>query len=151
MMPSPLRPDLLKPYPRGARGHKLPEDQLVFNYRLSHARRIVENAFGILVQRWRVFDRRMYLSDTNAITVVQAAIVLHNFLTPKNTDLDQLMARLNPTGREYNNATGALRDIRNRQGLRSPTDAMEVRNWYKTYFFSPIGVVPWQLDRVNLV
>ena len=93
----------------------------------------------------------MYLSDTNAIKVVQAATVLHNFLTPKNTDLDQLMARLNPTGREYNNATGALRDIRNRQGLRSPTDAMEVRDWYKTYFFSPIGAVPWQLDRVNLV
>ena len=142
----PLQPDLLKPYPRGARGHKIPEDQLVFNYRLSRARRIIENAFGILVQHWRVFDCHMYLSDTNAIKVVQAATVLHNFLTPKNTDLDQLMARLSPTGREYNNATGALRDIRNRQGLRSPTDAMEVRNWYKTYFFSPIGAVPWQLD-----
>ena len=54
----PLRPDLLKPFPRGAQGHKIPEDQLVFNYRLSHARRIVENAFGILVQCWRVFDQK---------------------------------------------------------------------------------------------
>ena len=38
----------------------------------------------------------MYLSDTSAIKVVQAATVLHNFLTPKNTDLDQLMAGLTP-------------------------------------------------------
>ena len=113
---------------------------------MSHARRIIENAFGILVQRWRVFDSRMYLSDTNAIKIIKAATVLHNFLTQKNADADQLLARLNPAGREYNNATGALHDIRNRQGLRSPTDAMEVRDWYKTYFFSPIGAVPWQLD-----
>ena len=81
-----MRPDFLKPFPRGAHGYKLPEDQLVFNYRLSHARCIVENAFCILVQRWRVFDRRMHLSDHNAIKVIQAATVLHNYLTPKNTD-----------------------------------------------------------------
>ena len=45
----PLRPDLMKPFPRGMRGNKLPEDQLVFNYRLSRAHRISENVFGILV------------------------------------------------------------------------------------------------------
>ena len=33
----PLRPDMIKPYPRGQRGTKIPEDQLVFNYRLSRA------------------------------------------------------------------------------------------------------------------
>ena len=36
----PLRPDMMKPYPTGLRGNKLPEDQLVFNYRLSRACRI---------------------------------------------------------------------------------------------------------------
>ena len=53
----PLKPDMMKPYQRGERGNKLLEDKLIFNYRLSHARRISENAFRILVQRWRVFDR----------------------------------------------------------------------------------------------
>ena len=147
----PLRPDLLKPFPRGAKGQKLPEDQLVFNYRLSRARCIVENAFDILVQHWRVFDRRMYLSTHNATLVIQAATVLHNFLTPRNPDANNIMTRLNPNGTEYNPETGALRNLRPRQGLRSPTDAMEVRNWYKTYFMNPIGAVHWQLDRVNTV
>ena len=147
----PLRVDLLKPFPRGAQGHKLAEDQLVFNYRLSRARRIVENAFGILVQRWRVFDRRMYLSTPNATLVIQAATVLHNYLTPRNPDANNIINRLNPNGAEYNPETGALRNLRPRQGLRSPTDAMEVRNWYKAYFFNPIGAVHWQLDRVNTV
>ena len=147
----PLRPDLLKPFPRGNKGYKIPEDQLIFNYRLSRARCIVENAFSILVQRWRVFDRRMYLSTHNATLVIQAATVLHNFLTPRNPDTNSIMNRLNPTGSEYNPETGALRNSHPRQGLRSPTDAMEVRNWYKAYFNNPIGAVPWQLDRVNTV
>ena len=137
----PLRPDLLKPFPRGAQGHKIPEDPLVFNYRLSRARCIVENAFGILVQCWRVFDRRMYLSTHNATLIIQAATVLHNFLTPRNPDANNIITRLSPHGTEYNPETGALRNLRPRQGLRSPTDAMEVRNWYKTYFMNPIGAV----------
>ena len=62
----PLSVDLMRPYPRGQRGTKLAEDKLVFSYRLSRARRIVEYAFGILVQRFRVFDCRIYLSDENA-------------------------------------------------------------------------------------
>ena len=46
----PLRCDLKRPFPRGTAC--LSQDELVFNYRLSRARRIVENAFGILVQCW---------------------------------------------------------------------------------------------------
>ena len=62
----PLRPDLLKPFPGLAQGYKIPENELIFNYHLSCARHIVENAFGILVQCWRVFGRRMYPSTSNA-------------------------------------------------------------------------------------
>lgn len=44
----PLRLNLLRPY---ARKHLLGIAQQVFNYRLSRARRVIENAFGILVTR----------------------------------------------------------------------------------------------------
>lgn len=49
----PLKTYLLRPYP----GSKMNGDiqKQVFNYRLSRARRVSENAFGILVQKFRSF------------------------------------------------------------------------------------------------
>ncbi|KAJ8929905.1 hypothetical protein NQ314_017370 [Rhamnusium bicolor] len=54
----PLRTNLLKPY---SRIRTLSQKKKIFNYRLSRARRIVENAFGILISRFRIFKRPIYL------------------------------------------------------------------------------------------
>ena len=45
----PLRDDLMKPFPF----RNMSKEQKVYNYRLSRARRVAENAFGILCSRFR--------------------------------------------------------------------------------------------------
>ena len=71
----PLKDWLMRPYP-GKGG--LTEAQSVFNYCLSRARRVIENSFGILVARWRIFRGFMRASPENVKMYVLAALSLHN-------------------------------------------------------------------------
>ena len=76
----PLKTTLMKPYPQ--RGPT--DSQVIFNYRLSRARRVVENAFGILVNRFCVLSHCMNLEPHNAAIVTESCIALHNFLRTEN-------------------------------------------------------------------
>ena len=72
----PLLPWLMKPYPEN--GATTPQ-QHHFNYRLSRARMVIENAFGRLKGRWRCLLKRMdYYELEHAINVIASCIVLHN-------------------------------------------------------------------------
>ena len=80
----PIKVGLIKPYP----GRFLPRDNQIFNYRLCRARRVIENAFGILAVRWQVFYRMLNCDLDLAQLVVQAAVVLHNLLqTPQQQQI----------------------------------------------------------------
>ena len=96
----PLQLDLMRPFPRGPGGTRMSRDQRIFNYRLSRARRIVENAFGILAQRFRFLNRRIALAPQNIDKVVKVACVLHNWLCDTRHVL-VLYAILNPDGEPY--------------------------------------------------
>lgn len=52
----------------------------IFNYRLSRARRVVENAFGILSSVYRVLRKPLLLEPEKATKVVLATISLYNYL-----------------------------------------------------------------------
>ena len=57
-----LKPYMMKPYPQKS----LDATKRIFNYRLSRARRISENFFGILVNRFRIFIRPLNLGQVMA-------------------------------------------------------------------------------------
>ncbi|KAG8173304.1 hypothetical protein JTE90_016299 [Oedothorax gibbosus] len=72
----PLQRHLMHPFP----GTQLDDIKRIFNYRLSRARRIVENAFGILSARFRVYRRPFECKLETVDKVVKATVMLHNYL-----------------------------------------------------------------------
>lgn len=61
----------------------LAPDEIAFNYRLSRARRCIENAFGILTAKWRCIRRCLECDSEKARTIVTTCVVLHNLLLKK--------------------------------------------------------------------
>lgn len=57
-----------------------------FNHRHSSLRIAIEQAFGILVSRFRVLSTAMNIDVGKAEAVVEACITLHNFLLSKNIE-----------------------------------------------------------------
>uniref|UniRef100_A0A6P7H0I9 Uncharacterized protein LOC114345333 n=1 Tax=Diabrotica virgifera virgifera TaxID=50390 RepID=A0A6P7H0I9_DIAVI len=49
-------------------------------YRLSRARRISENAFGILVERFRIFEKPIPVKVETTEWIIKATCALHNWL-----------------------------------------------------------------------
>ncbi|KAB0803091.1 hypothetical protein PPYR_00061 [Photinus pyralis] len=74
----PLKKYLLRPYSKSHLQEN--EAHKIYNYRLSRARRVVENAFGILVARWRVFRRHLEVQPELVDKIVLACCCLHNML-----------------------------------------------------------------------
>ncbi|WAR29137.1 hypothetical protein MAR_002705, partial [Mya arenaria] len=86
----PLRQYMLKPYPH----RHLARDERFFNYRCSRARHVVENAFGILANRFRRLLTTLEMRPSTVTKTVMACMTLHNLMRTRypniqNADLDR--------------------------------------------------------------
>ena len=71
-----LKTWLMKPYGR----RMLTREERIANYRIPRGRRVIENAFGILVSRVRVMMTTIELPPETVRDVVLTCVVLHNIL-----------------------------------------------------------------------
>lgn len=124
----------------------------IFNYRLSRARRIVENTFGILSAVFRVLRKPINLDANKATLVTLCCVYLHNYLrknresramySPPGTFDSENVERgtvEHGTWREHPSLTSLRRN-----GTRPTEDAKLVRNEFAEYFVSGEGQVEWQ-------
>ncbi|XP_062239062.1 uncharacterized protein LOC133948982 [Platichthys flesus] len=144
----PLRNDLMKPYP----AQQVDHSHRVLNIRLTRARRVAENAFGILVNRLRVLRSTICLEPEKVVKITLASLCIHNFLCGRRSEAyappgfadwqttDQVIV----DGAWRNHGTGNLQPVDNRLPCDPTVTAEQQRNLLSDYFVSPAGFVPWQ-------
>ncbi|KAH7945681.1 hypothetical protein HPB49_013958 [Dermacentor silvarum] len=132
-----------------------PHSKRIFNYRLSRARRVIENAFGIMAQKWRILRRPFKAKDDNVRRIISACVVLHNFLLKESPTsrsaycppgtADHLDWQGNITEgswRAEDSSNTALPPLRS-TGCHSTRAAYRVRDLLAKYFVTD-GKIPWQ-------
>ncbi|KAH7693745.1 nuclease HARBI1-like protein [Aphelenchoides avenae] len=140
----PLTTHIMKPLP----GNNLTEAQRIYNYRISRARRVIENVFGIMACKWRVLLKPIETSAVTADAITKAICPLHNFVIDE--DKIHTPTAQADTGLE-NEDNGRWRreidplssaNVRARGG-RATLDAQNMRQDLVAFFNGP-GAVRWQ-------
>ncbi|XP_043469822.1 uncharacterized protein LOC122503377 [Leptopilina heterotoma] len=125
----PLKKYLMKPFDRN---RQLNERQKAFNYRLARARNTIEDSFGLLSNKWLVLKDSIDFKLTNAITIVQAVVCLHNFLLTEELLLDERDRRYE----EHQVRQVGENNLNEENDFDIPQEAIEQRNVLADYFIS---------------
>lgn len=153
----PLQLNIMKPYSH--RG--LERSEMIYNYRISRARRVSENAFGLLAARFRIFLRTIDLEVESIDKVVLCCCVLHNYLrqhstarstySPANSidreDIDSGTVHRGSYRAELDSASYDLLALGQQGSGNYTRTAGEVRDSLHDYVNSDAGKVSWQ-DRM---
>ncbi|CAN7992083.1 unnamed protein product, partial [Ixodes hexagonus] len=111
----PLNEHLMKPHSK----NNLTTEEVTFNERLSRSRRVMENSFGQLANRFRVCHTTIYAQPDNVRALIKATCILHNLLkrglnpAPRNASdksTTSTMFPLKPCNARYGASAGFIRD-----------------------------------------
>ena len=146
-----LRPYLMKPYSN----KNLTREERIFNYRLSRARRVVENAFGILANRFEVLLTTMNQMPETVKLLVETCIILHNIMRSRFPVLqNRLVDNVDQQGNIRPGAWREGRDLEDTRNVQAPNRASKEgkkqRNLLRHWCNSEAGSVPWQNRMVDM-
>lgn len=142
----PLKSFIMRPYP----GRQLTFAERIFNYRLSRARRVIENTFGILVNRWRLLRTMVTAKVENIDVFVKAIVCLHNFAKRELESAGN--TQYCPPGfvdtdvhrGSWHDEIQPLQSVGRLSANRASQLVYRMRNNLKDFFVSDAGQVPWQ-------
>ncbi|XP_030747047.1 protein ALP1-like [Sitophilus oryzae] len=148
----PLKPYLMKPYPRR---NQLSIAQKVFNYRQCRARRVVENAFGIMSSRFRIFRSPILLAPTTVVKLIKATCALHNWIRKVGNEVtvtadieDHVTGRIIPGNWRNVPRQNGLADVRAALQRNYLPEARQKREDLTNYFTGP-GALDWQYKMIE--
>lgn len=138
------------------------EEQRIYNHRLSRARRTIENAFGIMSAKWRIFRKPIKANVDLVNKITKASVCLHNYLrltenatyTPAgflDSEASSGNILLGDWRNIANDGNGGVDALNHVGGNRYTVEAGEVREAFKLYFNSDDGQsdCPWQVQYVR--
>lgn len=149
----PLKSYMMRPYPGRSTG-LLPLQKAIFNYRLSRARRVSENTFGIWSARFRIFRKPIVASKETVQAVTLASVVLHNYIKSFDDQISEVNYRYvtSETLGSSRNTPNCLSELQSIE--ESISEICEeilspeiIRNTLSDYFMNE-GAVPWQRESV---
>jgi len=129
----PLSKRIMKPYSL----RNLTKANIVLNYRLSRAQRVVESAFGILSHKWMAVHRTLMCHPDRAKNIVAACCLLHNYVLRKSPLDYNINEHINPV---LHSLPAEFTQFRGR-GQEYPK---YVRDSVKNCVNSPQGSCRWQ-------
>ena len=142
----------MKPFPQKG----LTATRRIFNYRLSRARNTSENAFGILVQRFRVLITRLDLAVKNSEKIVLCACLLHNILCTHSSSsyapqgfADEVNIDGEINQGEWRKTGDPLVPLEPTKAKNAKISAKKIREMFSDYFQTN-GSVPWQYASANI-
>ena len=120
---------------------------------------MIENSFGVLTARWRLFSHPINSDIENCEAFIKAAFALHNYLQIEKSGFEDeskqyipsdFVDRDDPNGevipgtwRNFAN-TGGTTEIGRMGSNNSARSLSRVRDKFAEFFISPCGTVPWQ-------
>lgn len=128
---------MLKPFSK----NRLSAEERIFNYRLSRARRVIENTFGILGSKWRIYRSAINASLELTEKIIKATVCLHNWLRNHqgHNYVESNFVDKDVAGKNFRSLTPANHNASN--------VAKETRKQFCDYFVGT-GAVEWQNSKI---
>lgn len=130
-----LKSNLMTPYSQKKVKGEDQNTMAIFNIRHTKARRVVENAFGILNNVWRILNTPIYMSPEIVDKIIVVSCILHNMLRADNinTTISDDCA-IEPDREPFFVQLPPLLHV----GRQDPI-GVQIRNKFRLYFVSAAG------------
>lgn len=104
----------------------------------------MDNTFGILVQKFIIYNRRIQTKPENVDIIIFTTCILHNIIKIHD---DKIVYPRDLSTNQETTTTITLENIP-MQGGNASQEAFRTRETFKAFFKSSAGSIPWQNDSI---